>query len=399
MRRILPRSVSSRWPLPCGSPPEPPSPMRDVEHPVRPERERAAVVVGERLGDRQQDELGVAGRRGPGRRVHAERRDDRVAVEVGVVDEEPRVGREVRVEGEAEQAALAARRDPVRRCRGTASRRRSPSVTIRIVPPCSTTKIRPLPSPARRDVDRRVEQAGDDRQGHAIADRIGAGAGARTGPGRGGRGRRRRTASTRRSARRRRGRGVEAAQPPTSDGGQDGRRAASDGRSRRHRPMLSADASAATPSPSVVRATAGCYPAPRGGPPVMLDRLISGAGAVTDAADRLVRALGRGAGDGFARPPPGIRRRRRRLRRPRGHPRSSPASRRPTTRPPLAMTPDAGRHRRRPRQPDLRDDRRLGRRRRTSRRTRTTTGTGPRSRRGRRRRGSTSWSIPRPRPA
>ena len=27
MRRILPRSVSSRWPLPSGSPPEPPSPI------------------------------------------------------------------------------------------------------------------------------------------------------------------------------------------------------------------------------------------------------------------------------------------------------------------------------------------------------------------------------------
>ncbi len=37
----------------------------------------------------------------------------------------------------------------------------------------------------------------------------------------------------------------------------------------------------------------------------MLDRLISGAGAVTDAADRLVRALGRGAGDGFLGRRPG----------------------------------------------------------------------------------------------
>ena len=37
----------------------------------------------------------------------------------------------------------------------------------------------------------------------------------------------------------------------------------------------------------------------------MLDRLISGAGAVTDAADRLVRALGRGGGDGFLGRRPG----------------------------------------------------------------------------------------------
>ncbi len=37
----------------------------------------------------------------------------------------------------------------------------------------------------------------------------------------------------------------------------------------------------------------------------MLDRLISGAGAVTDAADRLVRVLGRGAGDGFLARRPG----------------------------------------------------------------------------------------------
>ena len=32
---------------------------RDVEHPVRPEHDRAAVVVGERLGDVHQDDLAV----------------------------------------------------------------------------------------------------------------------------------------------------------------------------------------------------------------------------------------------------------------------------------------------------------------------------------------------------
>ena len=37
----------------------------------------------------------------------------------------------------------------------------------------------------------------------------------------------------------------------------------------------------------------------------MLDRLISGAGAVTDAADRLVRSIGRGGGEGFLGRRPG----------------------------------------------------------------------------------------------
>ena len=40
--------------------------------------------------------------------------DDRVAVAIGVVDEEARVGGVVRVERQAEQAALAAARDPIR---------------------------------------------------------------------------------------------------------------------------------------------------------------------------------------------------------------------------------------------------------------------------------------------
>ena len=75
-----------------------------------------------------------------------ERRDDRVAVEVGVVDEEARVVGKFGWKREAEQAAFAARRDPVARCRGTARSTRAPSATMRIRPPCSTTKSRPVPS-------------------------------------------------------------------------------------------------------------------------------------------------------------------------------------------------------------------------------------------------------------
>ena len=69
-------------------------------------------MVGERLRDAEDDDLAVRiGGVGVGR-GDAERRDDGVAVAVGVVDEETRVGRVVRVEGEPEQAALAAARDP-----------------------------------------------------------------------------------------------------------------------------------------------------------------------------------------------------------------------------------------------------------------------------------------------
>ncbi len=46
MRRILPRRVPRSWPLPCGSPPLPPSPSADVEIAVGAEGELAAVVVG-----------------------------------------------------------------------------------------------------------------------------------------------------------------------------------------------------------------------------------------------------------------------------------------------------------------------------------------------------------------
>ena len=61
-------SVSRRWPLPCGSPPDAAVAHRDVEHPVRPEDDRAAVVVGERLVDaRIRMRLAVADRRHRGR--------------------------------------------------------------------------------------------------------------------------------------------------------------------------------------------------------------------------------------------------------------------------------------------------------------------------------------------
>ena len=105
-------------------------------------------MVGERLGDVEQDRLargvGEVGVRG----ADAERRDDGVAGEVRVVDEEPRVGRVVRVEGEPEQPTLAAAGD-----RGLTMSRNGrattvPSRTTWIRPACSTTKSRPLPSPA-----------------------------------------------------------------------------------------------------------------------------------------------------------------------------------------------------------------------------------------------------------
>ena len=45
---------------------------------------------------------------------HGERGDDRIAVSIGVVDEETRVGRVVRVEGQSQQASFATAGDPIR---------------------------------------------------------------------------------------------------------------------------------------------------------------------------------------------------------------------------------------------------------------------------------------------
>jgi hypothetical protein len=71
-------------------------------------------VVGERLLDEEQP---LFGRRidatGSGR-IDEEGRDPRVAVRICVVDEDPGVRREVRVERDPEESPLATARDPVR---------------------------------------------------------------------------------------------------------------------------------------------------------------------------------------------------------------------------------------------------------------------------------------------
>ena len=81
----------------------------DVEEPVGAERQHAAVVVGERLRDLEE---GLLGEVGDVRIAHGSPvlRDHGGAVRLArVVDEEATVRRELRVEGESEQAPLAAR--------------------------------------------------------------------------------------------------------------------------------------------------------------------------------------------------------------------------------------------------------------------------------------------------
>ena len=86
---------------------------RDPEQAVGAHRERPAVVVGVGLLDPEEDPLGrrisaVGG--GIGRRDLAH---DGVPVAIGVVDEEPAVGREGGREGEPQEPALAAGRDSI----------------------------------------------------------------------------------------------------------------------------------------------------------------------------------------------------------------------------------------------------------------------------------------------
>ena len=89
-------------------------PGRDVEEAVRPEDDGTAVVVGVRLGDVEELDLRCGiDCVGPAL-VDDEGRDLRITVDVGVVDEQARVDREVGVKGEPEEAPLATRRDPVR---------------------------------------------------------------------------------------------------------------------------------------------------------------------------------------------------------------------------------------------------------------------------------------------
>jgi hypothetical protein len=140
----------------------------DIEHPVVPEREAPAVVVRVRLGDGQEHEFGRGVslvRRGG---VDPERGDDRTAVPVRVVHEEPRVGREVGVEGEAQQALLATRCQSI----GDVEERR------RIQPPIGDDpdgaalldhEDAPAPVAGRRDIDRGIQHVRDDLQGDPVA--------------------------------------------------------------------------------------------------------------------------------------------------------------------------------------------------------------------------------------
>ncbi len=83
----------------------------DVEHAVGTEADHSAVVIGERLRDRQQRKLVDA--RGGRARVGMIFGDDRRAIRLArVIDEEPPVRGELRVEGEAQQPLFATRQHP-----------------------------------------------------------------------------------------------------------------------------------------------------------------------------------------------------------------------------------------------------------------------------------------------
>ena len=78
MRRILPSMVSRLLAVALRVAARAAVAERDVEHPVRPEHDRAAVVVGERLVDVAGSTLAVGVGRVGRRRLHRERRDDGV---------------------------------------------------------------------------------------------------------------------------------------------------------------------------------------------------------------------------------------------------------------------------------------------------------------------------------
>ena len=110
MRRILPRSAAQVLAVALGVAARAAVAQRDVEAPVVPEGQPAAVVVGEGLAHEEQ--LALAARVGLlGVRGDAELRDVRVAGAVGVVHEEPPVLGVARVEGQAQKPPLAARAD------------------------------------------------------------------------------------------------------------------------------------------------------------------------------------------------------------------------------------------------------------------------------------------------
>ena len=86
----------------------------DVEEAVGAEGDHAAVVVGERLGDGQQHALAPARATVGVGRDPVLRDDAGPVVLARVVDEEAAVAREARMEGEPEQATLAAGKHPAR---------------------------------------------------------------------------------------------------------------------------------------------------------------------------------------------------------------------------------------------------------------------------------------------
>jgi hypothetical protein len=85
---------------------------RDQEVTLRVEGERTAVVVRVRILEAEDDLLRVR-IQGIGVQAGRERTDDVVTVRRAVVDEHPRVLWVGRVEGQPEQATLAARGDPI----------------------------------------------------------------------------------------------------------------------------------------------------------------------------------------------------------------------------------------------------------------------------------------------
>ena len=107
MRRSLPSRVERFCARFCGSPAAAAVSHPDVEQPVRPELELAALVIRVRLVD--EEELPHPKRRasfGAGPVLG----DDGVAVAVDVVDEEPPVLLVIGMERDREQPALAAER-------------------------------------------------------------------------------------------------------------------------------------------------------------------------------------------------------------------------------------------------------------------------------------------------
>ena len=105
--------------------------------------EVATVVVGGWLLDLQHDAL--AARVDPPA-FEPELGDDRVPIEIGVVDEEAPIVGHCRMEGETEQAALAAAADPIADVEGDLSRRSLPPGRRMMRPACSTTYMSPVPS-------------------------------------------------------------------------------------------------------------------------------------------------------------------------------------------------------------------------------------------------------------